>query len=189
MLDLDDGISEGAGGPWVAFTTQGTRDGACPPMTFYIKQDGVKHDFTAQMKEGVTVDLSTWKRGWQRDGAGSMPEKIWGGEQPSGDGWTPLFQLRLYTKSGNGATWEGASWGVYKHGVKPWVAEAGKAMAANPGKSPVLIFNGAELEGKGARLDLAIKEWGDLPEGADMSTTMPPPPSTTGEMIGDTLEF
>lgn len=49
---------------FLSWTARGTQDGAVPPASFYVNDNGEKQPLAAMKKEGVVIDIYNMKTGW-----------------------------------------------------------------------------------------------------------------------------
>ena len=109
-LDTD---SNGATGPFLAWSARGTQDGTVSARKFFIRDGSIKTEYDAA--KGFVLDIETMKTGWQRSEglAGVAPEWKWNASvsqmMPSpGEDYKKGFSIRCATGGGNAATWEQA---------------------------------------------------------------------------------
>ena len=121
FADFDAG-GGGSQGPWLAWSARGTQDGAVPPKSFYIREEGGKTPF-AGVANGIILDIANMKTGWQKsDGvAGVAPEWRWNAtiarfEPQPGEDFKRGFSIRCALGGGKTALWEqsgAAVWGAF----------------------------------------------------------------------------
>jgi len=110
MFTLDTG-SDGASGPFMAWSARGTQDGEIGPKSFYVRDGSSKT--ALDVSKGIVLDIDAMKTGWQRSEgiAGIAPEWRW---NPSvsqmlpapGDEWKKGISVKVAIGGGNVATWE-----------------------------------------------------------------------------------
>jgi hypothetical protein len=117
MFTFDTG-SNGASGPFLAWSARGTQDGAVGPRKFFIRDGGTKTEYDAS--KGFVLDIEGMKTGFQRSEgvAGVAPEWKWNASVTQmmaspGDDWKKGFSIRCAIGGGQAATWEQA-------GAAPW---------------------------------------------------------------------
>jgi len=117
MFNLDLG-SDSVAGPFLAWSAIGTRDGAVPQRSFYIRSTDGKTPFDAS--KGLVFDIDAIKTGWQHsEGAvGMAPQWKW---NPSvsqmmpkpGDDYKKGFSIPVALGGGKTAIWEQAGSSVW----------------------------------------------------------------------------
>ena len=122
MFTLDTG-SDGASGPFMAWSARGSQDGEINSKTFYVRDGGSKRPIDAT--KGFVMDITTLKTGWQRSEgiAGVAPEWKWNPSpaqmMPSpGDDWKKGISVKVAIGGGNVATWEQAGAATWQAIVK-----------------------------------------------------------------------
>jgi hypothetical protein len=112
MFQLDTG-SNGASGPFLAWSARGTQDGTVGARKFFIRDGSAKTEYDAS--KGFIMDIENMKTGWQRSEglAGVAPEWKWNQTvsqmMPSpGEDYKKGFSIRCATGGGQSATWEQA---------------------------------------------------------------------------------
>jgi hypothetical protein len=98
MFTFDTG-SNGASGPFLAWSARGTQDGAVGPRKFFIRDGGTKTEYDAS--KGFVLDIEGMKTGFQRSEgvAGVAPEWKWNASVTQmmaspGDDWKKGFSIR-----------------------------------------------------------------------------------------------
>ena len=133
MFQLDTG-SNGASGPFLAWSARGTQEGAVGPRKFFIRDGAIKTEYDAT--KGFVLDIENMKTGWQRSEgvAGVAPEWRWNQSvsqmMPSpGDDYKKGFSIRCAIGGGQAATWEQA-------GAAPWdcLTDLAPKLSQQPGK-------------------------------------------------------
>ena len=122
MFALDTG-SDGASGPFMAWSARGSQDGEINAKTFYIRDGGTKTPI--DVSKGVVLDIEALKTGWQRSEgiAGVAPEWRWNPSPAQmmpapGDDWKKGISVRVAIGGGNVATWEQAGAATWQCIVK-----------------------------------------------------------------------
>jgi hypothetical protein len=105
MFTFDTG-SNGASGPFLAWSARGTQDGAVGPRKFFIRDGGTKTEYDAS--KGFVLDIEGMKTGFQRSEgvAGVAPEWKWNASVTQmmaspGDDWKKGFSIRCAIGGGS----------------------------------------------------------------------------------------
>jgi hypothetical protein len=169
MFQLDTG-SNGAAGPFLAWSARGTQDGAVGARRFFVRDGATKTEYDAS--KGFVLDIETMKTGWQMSEglAGVAPTWNW---NPSvqqmmpnpGDGWKKGFSIRCATGGGETATWE-------QSGAAVWdcLTDLAPKLAEQPGRDKLplvrLIDARAVQFKRGSTVVpvLEIVKWVDRPD-------------------------
>lgn len=169
MFALDLG-SDGASGPFLAWSARGTQDGEVGPKTFYVRDGGRKE--AIDISKGIVLDIETMKTGWQRSEgmAGVAPEWRWN-PSPSqmmaapGEDWKKGLSVKAALGGGRVATWEQA-------GAAAWQAlvKLAPSLQAQPsvGMLPLVRLAGTEAmqfkRGSTVAPILEIVKWVERPD-------------------------
>ena len=148
MFNFDAGAG-GSEGPWLQWSARGTQDGAVPPRSFYVRDEGGKTPF--DMSNGIVLDIWNMKTGWQRSEgiAGKAPEWKWNPTPaqmlPSpGDDYKKGIQIRVALGGGKAATWEQAGAAVWNAFAE--LVPAIQAGATDQALLPLVRMTGAKVE-------------------------------------------
>jgi hypothetical protein len=123
MFEIDLGNTGSDVNTFLAWSAQGTRDGAVRAKNFYIRDGAAKEEFTTPKTNGIVLDLDTMKTGWQKSEGikGVAPEWKWNAsvsemQNCPGDrnDWKKGFSLRCAIGGGKVAIWEQAGPGVWQ---------------------------------------------------------------------------
>ena len=108
MFAFDTG-SDGASGPFMAWSARGSQDGEINSKTFYIRDGGTKTPI--DVSKGVVLAIEDLKTGWQRSEgiAGVAPEWRWNPSPAQmmpapGDDWKKGISVRVAIGGGQVAT-------------------------------------------------------------------------------------
>lgn len=122
MFTLDTG-SDGASGPFMAWSARGSQDGEINSKTFYVRDGGTKTPIDAT--KGFVMDIASLKSGWQRSEgiAGVAPEWKWNPSPAQmmpapGDDWKKGISVKVAIGGGKVATWEQAGAATWQAIVK-----------------------------------------------------------------------
>lgn len=122
MFAFDTG-SDGASGPFMAWSARGSQDGEINSKTFYVRDGGTKTPI--DVSKGVVLDIENLKTGWQRSEgiAGVAPEWRWNPSPAQmmpapGDDWKKGISVRVAIGGGQVATWEQAGAATWQCIVK-----------------------------------------------------------------------
>lgn len=169
MFTLDTG-SEGASGPFMAWSARGSQDGEINSKTFYVRDGGSKRPIDAA--KGFVMDISSMKTGWQRSEgiAGVAPEWKWNPSPAQmmaspGDDWKKGISVKVAIGGGNVATWEQA-------GAATWqaIVKLAPGLQAQPGPNmlPLVRMTGTEAmqfkRGSTIAPVLEVVKWVERPE-------------------------
>lgn len=130
-FQIDTGATQGARGPYMSWTSNGSAMKGFPPKSWVLRgkdenDEKFEHVIEA-FTTGCVMDLDTLQLGWMKDGAqGQAPEKRWNpsvsqatprpdeSKKPSGAyAWSAALSIRCAIGGGQAATWEQASFGAY----------------------------------------------------------------------------
>jgi len=184
MFNLDLG-STGAAGPFLAWSAIGTRDGAVPARSFYIRDGGNKTPFEGQM----ILDVDALKTGWQHsEGAvGVAPSWKWNESVSQmmakpGEDWKKGFSVPCAIGGGKVATWEQAGAAAWQslEALAPLLGQRPDAKSL-----PVVKLGEAKFiqftKGSTVVPILEIVKWTDRPdalkEGVEAGIAMEPTPA------------
>lgn len=207
MFTLDTG-SNGASGPFLAWSARGTQDGAVGPRKFFIRDGSTKTEYDAA--KGFVLDIEGMKTGWQRSEgvAGVAPEWKWNASvsqmMPSpGDDYKKGFSIRCAIGGGQSATWEQA-------GAAAWdcLTDLAPKLAQQPSKGMLpmvkLVDARAVQFKRGSTVVpvLEIVKWVERPDclkegaAAGIATEAPKPapapapaPQPMADLSNEALEF
>ena len=207
MFTLDTG-SEGASGPFMAWSARGSQDGEINSKTFYVRDGGSKRPIDAA--KGFVMDITSMKTGWQRSEgiAGVAPEWRWNPSPAQmmaspGDDWKKGISVKVAIGGGNVATWEQA-------GAATWqaIVKLVPSLQAQPGRNmlPLVRMTGTEAmqfkRGSTIAPVLEVVKWVGRPEclnqnvvaGFAIETAAPAPaakaaPAPQPAVADDDLEF
>lgn len=169
MFTLDTG-SEGASGPFMAWSARGSQDGEINSKTFYVRDGGSKRPIDAA--KGFVMDITSMKTGWQRSEgiAGVAPEWRWNPSPAQmmaspGDDWKKGISVKVAIGGGNVATWEQA-------GAATWqaIVKLVPSLQAQPGRNmlPLVRMTGTEAmqfkRGSTIAPVLEVVKWVERPE-------------------------
>ncbi len=106
----------GAGGPWLSWHPQASRDGSRPARTWLLRQADGNENVTNAPNVGFVVDLPAIRTGWERASgrAGMAPARQWNDDparykpQPGPD-YKQCFSLPVALSKDQRAVWEQAS--------------------------------------------------------------------------------
>jgi len=187
-FDFDTGNS-GSEGPWISWSARGTQDGAIPPKSFYLREEGNTKTVLKAFESGVVLDIETMKTGWQRSEgiAGQAPDWRWNDSvsqfKPApGDDFKKGFSMRCAISATDAATWEQA-------GAAAWNAFVGivPALKEQPGPNmlPVVKLTGTKAvqfkRGSTVEPILEVIKWVPRPdclkEGAAAGVATEPSPA------------
>ena len=122
MFAFDTG-SDGASGPFMAWSARGSQDGEINSKTFYVRDGGTKTPI--DVSKGVVLAIEDLKTGWQRSEgiAGVAPEWRWNPSPAQmmpapGDDWKKGISVRVAIGGGQVATWEQAGAATWQCIVK-----------------------------------------------------------------------
>ena len=169
MFEIDLG-SDGASGPYLAWSARGTQDGAVPAQTFFIRDGSVKtpHDTS----KGFVLYIDSLKTGWQKSEGiqGVAPEWKWNASpsqmmQSPGEEWKKGMSVRCAIGGGQTATWE-------QSGAAVWQSLTGIAPALSkrpdPNKLPLVRMKEAQAlqfkRGSTVVPVLEVVKWVDRPD-------------------------
>ena len=184
MFNLDLG-STGAAGPFLAWSAIGTRDGAVPARSFYIRDGGEKTPFDGQM----ILDIDALKTGFQHsEGAvGVAPSWKWNESVSQmmakpGDDWKKGFSVPCAIGGGKVATWEQAGAAAWQslEALAPLLGQRPDAKSL-----PVVKLQEAKFiqftKGSTVVPILEIVKWTDRPdalkEGVEAGIALEPTPA------------
>lgn len=189
MFNFDAGAG-GSEGPWLQWSARGTQDGAVPPRSFYVRDEGGKTPF--DVSNGIVLDIWNMKTGWQKSEgiAGKAPEWKWNPTpaqmMPSpGDDFKKGIQIRVALGGGKSATWEQAGAAVWNAFAE--LVPAIQAGANDQSLLPLVRMTGAKVEqyARGGTVipTLEIVKWVPRPDclkadapAIDTGTTAQPAP-------------
>lgn len=198
MFNIDLGNS-GGGGPFLAWSALGTRDGAVPALSFYIRDGASKEPFDTD--KGIIMDIDSLKTGWQHSegSVGVAPKWRWNAsvnhmmERP-GDEWKKGWSARFGIGGKRVATFEqagSAAWQCLEN-LAPLLQrrpdatslplvrlKEAKAVQFSKGSTQVPILEIIEWR---ARPD-SLKE--GVAAGIAGTPTPPPPPPPAAAQISD----
>ena len=205
MFAFDTG-SDGASGPFMAWSARGTQDGEIGPKSFYVRDGGSK--VALDGAKGFVLDIETMKSGWMRSEgiAGVAPEWRWNPStsqmMPSpGDDWKKGISVKAAIGGGKVATWEQA-------GAATWqcIVKLAPGLQAQPSKGmlPMVKLVGTEAmqfkRGSTIAPVLEIVKWVERPDclkdgaagGFAIEPSAPAPapkPAPAPAPVDDDLEF
>ena len=179
--------SNGSEGPWISWSDKGTSDGAVPPRSFYLREEGGAKTPFDGFSTGVVLDIDSLRTGWQKsDGRlGIAPEWHWNQSasrmmpQP-GEGFKKGLSVRCAVSKSATATWEQA-------GAHVWNALTGLAPALSQRPSadvlPLVKMTGTSTTkyavGSSTHPVLEVVKWvprpDSLKEGFAVDTAEPAP--------------
>lgn len=171
MFALDLG-SDGASGPYLAWSAKGTQDGQVDPRNFYIREGSNKE--MVDVTKGMVLDIEGMKTGWQHSEgvAGVAPEWKWNsslshmmpcpGERQD---WKQGFSIPVALGGGRTATWEQAGAGVWQALLGLQVPLQGQPAR---GMLPLVKLIGTEVvnfkRGNTIKPVLEIAKWVERPD-------------------------
>ncbi len=197
MFNIDLGNS-GGGGPFLAWSALGTRDGAVPALSFYLRDGASKEPFDTE--KGMVLDIDALKTGWQHsEGAvGVAPQWRWNASvnlmmAKPGDDWKKGFSVPVAIGVGKVAQWEqagAAAWQALEH-LAPLLQQRPDATSL-----PKVRLKEAKAikfaKGSTSVPILEIMEWRARPDSLKegvaagiAGTPTPPPPPPAAAQISD----
>ena len=203
MFAFDTG-SDGASGPFMAWSARGSQDGEINAKTFYIRDGGSKTPI--DVSKGVVLDIESMKTGWQRSEgiAGVAPEWRWNPSpaqmmQSPGDDWKKGISIKVAIGGGQVATWEQAGAATWQCIVK---LAGGLQQQPSKGMLPMVKLTGTDAmqfkRGSTIAPVLEIVKWVERPDclkdgavaGIAIEPAAPAPALQPAADLGDeTLEF
>ena len=203
MFAFDTG-SDGASGPFMAWSARGSQDGEINSKTFYIRDGGSKTPI--DVSKGVVLDIESMKTGWQRSEgiAGVAPEWRWNPSpaqmmQSPGDDWKKGISIKVAIGGGQVATWEQAGAATWQCIVK---LAGGLQQQPSKGMLPMVKLTGTDAmqfkRGSTIAPVLEIVKWVERPDclkdGAVAGIAIEPAapaaaPQPAADLGDETLEF
>jgi hypothetical protein len=169
--NFDTGNS-GSEGPWLSWSARGTLDGEIPAKSFFLREEGGKKTAFNGFGNGVVLDITNMKTGWQRSEGitGQAPDWKWNDTvsqmkpQP-GEDYKKGFQIKCAIGGGKSATWEqagAASWNAFVALVPALQQQPG------PDMLPLVKLTGTKLQQfkKGSTVEpvLEVVKWVPRPD-------------------------